>query len=211
MPSYEDILKDIAIVPSSVAGGVRDIKWTTLAEVVGVARDHAGRLEVFLAGVELEAASATVRESLEYHTWHRKAGGPLLANRLLMPALGHFDPVAAFICTELLRNGADQDLEEAFRVTEPIVELAIERLILSESALVGGLAGELLLLNSLCSQADTSQVGPVVQCWDGWRRSARDFHWDGTGVELKTTMRSTSSHMVQGVHQIEPQRAKTAP
>jgi hypothetical protein len=50
-------------------------------------------------------------------------------------------------------------------------------------------------------------VGPVVQAWDGWRRSARDLTWEGTGVEIKTTTRSTSSHAVHGVHQIEPAAA----
>lgn len=203
MPSYEDVLDRISAVTSTSLGGVRDIAWLTSAEVVGVARDKDGRLEVFLAGTALRASSPSVREALHHHVWHRQSGVPLPANRLLLPALGHFDPVAAFICTELLRNGADQDVEHAFRVTEPIIELAIERLLLSESALLG-LAGELLLLNSLCHQADDHMVGQVINSWDGWRRSSRDFHWEGTGVELKTTMRPTSSHMVQGVHQIEP-------
>ncbi|WP_151524215.1 PD-(D/E)XK motif protein [Serinicoccus kebangsaanensis] len=203
MPSYEEILTEIDAVPATAVGGVRDIHWTTPDKVIGIARDQAGRLELFLAGAELKAASRTVRESLEHHEWHRKASAPLHANRLVLPALGHFDPVAAFICANLLRNGADEDVEHAFRVTEPIIELAIERLLLSETALLG-LLGELLLLNSMCHLAQPYQVGSVVLSWDGWRRSSRDFHWNGTGVELKTTTRSTSSHMVQGVHQIEP-------
>lgn len=203
MPSYEELLTDITAVPASTTGGVRDIKWATPAEVVGVARDHTGRLELFLADAELQASSRTVRDSLEHHEWFRKAGVPLNANRLLLPALGHFDAVAAFICTELLRNGADQDIKHAFQATEPIIELAIKRLLISEAALLG-LAGELLLLSSMCHQAGPHQVASVIQAWDGWRRSSRDFHWDGTGVELKTTMRSTSTHTVEGVHQIEP-------
>lgn len=203
MKRYEDALSDIEAVPTSSASGVRDITWITDANVIGVARDQAGRLEVFLVGDELKAASSTVCDALEYHTWHRDFGQPLTANRLLLPALGHFTPVAAFVCTELLRNGADDDLARAFRVTEPIIELAIKRLELSQAALLG-LAGELLMLSALCKQADDSLVASVLASWDGWRRSARDFRWDRTGVELKTTTRSTSSHMVQGVHQIEP-------
>ena len=31
--------------------------------------------------------------------------------------------------------------------------------------------------------------------------------WEGTGVEIKTTTRTTSSHTVHGVHQIEPAAA----
>lgn len=203
MPNYEDILDVIAAVPNSTAGGTRDITWITAAEVIGVARDQGGHLELFLTGVQLRPSSSTVRDSLEYHDWHRKSGAALSANRLLLPALGHYDPVAAFICAELLRNGADQDVEGAFRVAEPIIELAIQRLQLSQAALLG-LVGELLMFNAMCQQADDHLVGAVAQAWDGWRRSARDFHWDGTGVELKTTTRSTSSHMVQGVHQVEP-------
>ena len=32
----------------------------------------------------------------------------------------------------------------------------------------------------------------------------RDLTWDGTGVEVKTTTRPTSSHIVQGTDQVEP-------
>ena len=31
-------------------------------------------------------------------------------------------------------------------------------------------------------RAADPQVGPIVQAWDGWRRSARDFTWEGTGT-----------------------------
>lgn len=203
MPKYDDILDEIAAVPRSTTGGSRDISWITPAEVVGVARDQGGRLELFLTGTRLSPAFSTVRDSLAYHEWHRKSGVPLAANRLILPAFGYYNPVTAFICAELLRNGADQDIDKAFRVTEPIIELAIKRLQISQKALLG-LTGELLMLNAMCHQADDHLVGSVAQSWDGWRRSTRDFHWDGTGVELKTTMKSTSSHMVQGIHQIEP-------
>lgn len=104
---------------------------------------------------------------------------------------------------ELLREKADVNLERAFAATEPLIELAIKRLEISENAILG-LVGELLLLDALCRRADDMHVGPVVQAWDGWRRSARDLTWQGTGVEVKTTTRSTSSHAIHGVHQIEP-------
>jgi hypothetical protein len=66
-----------------------------------------------------------------------------------------------------------------------------------------GLAGELLLLDALCRCAADRQVGTIVGSWDGWRRSARDFTYGSTGVEVKTTTRSVSSHFVEGVHQVE--------
>lgn len=202
MLKYEEVLDTIRRVSSASTGDIRDISWLTPAEVVGIARDRDGRLEVFLKGGPLRASSSALREALQHHEWHRTTRAPLPANRLLLPALGHFDSVAAFIATELLSNGADQDLEQAFRAIEPIIEITIERLLLSQSALLG-LAGELLLLNAICHQADNNLVGALVQAWDGWRRSSRDFHWQGTGAEVKTTMRASSTHSVQGVHQVE--------
>lgn len=127
-------------------------------------------------------------------------------NRILLPALGHFDQVGALIAAELLREKADTNLERAFAVTEPLIELAIKRLEISENAILG-LIGELLLLNALCLRADDIHIAPLVQAWDGWRRSSRDLTWQGTGIEIKTTTRTTSSHAVHGVHQIEPAAA----
>ena len=202
MRTYEEVLLDIAAIPSGVAGYDRDIHWLTQANVVGLARDPLGRLEVFLAGPKLNPRTATLKGAIEFHAWHRANGQPLSATRLLLPAFGHFDQVGAFICTELLREGADQDIEMAFAATEPIIELAIKRLQLSEAAMLG-LAGELLLLDAVSRQAEDNQVAQVVQAWDGWRRSARDFSWDRIGVEVKTTTRATSTHTIQGLHQIE--------
>ena len=202
MTSYESVLQVIESVPSAESSDSRDVTWTSDSHVVGVARDHEGRVEVFLAGAELIPVSSSVRDAIEFHTWHRDRAYPFDANRLLFPALGHFDQVAAFICTELLRAGADMSLAHAFARTEPIIELAIERLRLSGQAIVG-LAGELLLLDALCRRARDEQISPIVGSWDGWKRSSRDFSWGSTGIEVKTTTRSTSSHLVEGTHQVE--------
>ncbi|WBM80903.1 PD-(D/E)XK motif protein [Cryobacterium breve] len=202
MTSYESVPELILDVSSAVTDELRDITWVTDAQVVGVSRDHGGRVEVFLVGVELRPTSKTVGDAIEFRTWHREGAASFEANRLLLPALGHFDQVAAFICTELLRNGADTVLSLAFTKTEPIVELAIERLRMSNEVVLG-LAGELLMLDALCRRADDENVAQAVESWDGWRKSSRDFVWGSTGVEVKTTTRSTSSHLVQGVHQVE--------
>lgn len=203
MISYEEVLEQINAVPAGVTGNDRTITWLTDAQVVGLARNSRGHLEVFLAGDKLKPRTSTVKSAIHYHSWHRDTQPPLSANRILLPALGHFDQVGAFIATELLREKADANLERAFAVTEPLIELAIKRLEISENAILG-LVGELLLLDALCRRADDVQVGPLVQAWDGWRRSARDLTWQGTGVEIKTTTRTTSSHAIHGVHQIEP-------
>ena len=206
MTNYEELLEQINAVPAGVTGNDRSITWLTDAKVVGLARNNRGHLELFLAGDQLKPRTSTVKSAIQHHSWHRDTQPPLSANRILLPSLGHFDKVGAFIAAELLREKADANLERAFAVTEPLIELAIKRLEISENAILG-LIGELLLLDALCRRADDVHVGPLVQGWDGWRRSARDLTWQGTGVEIKTTTRTTSSHAVHGVHQIEPAAA----
>lgn len=203
MTSYEDVLDRINAVPAGMTGDDRTITWLTDAQVVGLARNSRGHLELFLAGDPLKPRTGTVKSAMHHHSWHRDTQPPLSANRIRLPALGHFNQVGAFIVTELLREKADANLERAFAVTEPLIELAIKRLEISENAILG-LVGELLLLDALCRRADDLNVGPLIQAWDGWRRSARDLTWEGTGVEIKTTTRTASSHAIHGVHQIEP-------
>jgi hypothetical protein len=203
MTSYEEVLTQITAIPNGVEGRDRTIQWLSTSQIVGAARDHLGHVELFLTGLALQARTKTVRDALHHHSWHREHDAPLEANRILLPAFGYYDQVGAFIATELLREGADCDLPRAFALTEPILELAIKRLQLSRSALLG-LAGELLVLDAVFRHAEEQYVGQLVQAWDGWRRSSRDFSWDGTGVEIKTTTGRSSSHTVQGMHQIEP-------
>lgn len=203
MTTYEQVLEQIKAVPAGVTGNDRTITWLTDAQVVGLARNSRGHLELFLAGDQLKPRTSTLKSAIHYHSWHRDTHPPLGANRILLPALGHFDQVGAFIAAELLREKADANLERAFAVTEPLIELSIKRLEISANAILG-LVGELLLLDALCRRAHDLHVGQLVQAWDGWRRSARDLTWGGTGVEIKTTTRTTSSHNIHGVHQIEP-------
>lgn len=206
MTSYEDVLDQIVSIPAGSTGNDRTITWLTPSPVVGVARNSRGHLELFLAGDPLKARTSTVRSAMQHHSWHRDNQPPLSANRILLPPMGHFDQVGAFIAAELLRESAEADLPRAFAVTEPLVELSIKRLEITENAILG-LVGELLVLDALCRRADDVHVGPIVQAWDGWRRSARDLTWEGIGVEVKTTTRSTSSHTIHGIHQIEPSPA----
>lgn len=202
MTDYESMRQLIESVPIAASAKIRDIKWATDAHVVGVSRDPGGRVEVFMVGPELYPASAAVREAIEFRAMHRDREPPFDANRLVLPALSHFDQVAAFICTELLRSGADTSLAGAFAKTEPIIELAIEQLRLSNQVIVG-LVGELLLLDALCRHATDVQVVQVIGSWDGWKRSSRDFALGPVGVEVKTTTGKASSHLIEGIHQVE--------
>lgn len=202
MKSYESLLQLVASVPNAASADHRDVTWVTGAHVVGVARNHDGQIELFLAGARLSPGSATVSSAIEFRTWHREGAASFHANRLLFPSFGYFDQIAAFICTELLRVGADASLVHAFARCEPLIEMALEKLRLSSQAMLG-LAGELLLLDALCRRISDGQVGRVIESWDGWKKSSRDFSWGSTGVEVKTTVRNVSSHPVEGIHQVE--------
>lgn len=207
MSTYEEIFRRTLGLARSPSSDERRVDWMSQGNVVGLARTYDGRVELFLSGPAVTPRSRIVRECVEHQTWHRTDGEPLDASRILLPGAGHFDQVAAFISTELLRNGADTDLTAAFNRTEPIIELAIERLRLSDQALLG-LAGELLLLEGLLSRAPEQHVGAVLASWLGWRESRRDFELGTVGVEVKTTTRTVSAHRVQGVHQVEPARGE---
>ena len=137
MTTYEEVLNQIAAIHNGSEGRDRTIQWLTSARVIGATRDHLGHVELFMAGPELQPRANQLRDAVRHHSWHRENDTPLEANRLLFPAFGHYDQIAALIATELLREGADEDLPRAFAVTEPIIELAIQRLELSLSALLG--------------------------------------------------------------------------
>lgn len=202
MTNYEDARQRIEGIPISLEAGSRNVEWITSAEIIGVARDAEGKVELLLRGAELVPVSRTVKDASEHRPIYKEDGTTFEATRLVFPALAHFDQVAAFICVELLRNGADSDLPRAFALTEAIIELAIKNLTLSNQALLG-LAGELLLLETLCRRADDARVAEIIAGWRGWQRSSRDFVLNGTGIEVKTTTGNASSHLVEGVHQVE--------
>lgn len=90
MPSYEEVLDLVTAIPVGSAGDDRTITWVTASQVVGFARNSRGHLELFLAGDPLKARTSTVRSALQHHSWHRENQPSLNANRLLLPALGHF-------------------------------------------------------------------------------------------------------------------------
>jgi hypothetical protein len=180
----------------------RSIEWGESGGALGLARTSKGRIEIFLPGEMLEARFRKVRDALEYQRWFRTNGEELLANRILLPAAGHFEQVAAFLSTELLRNGAVEDMPRAFAITEPLIELAIEDLLLADDTYVG-LCGEVLVLRALVRAAPDNRVGDVLDAWHGYRETSRDLQLDAVGVEVKTTSRATSSHVFGGVQQLE--------
>lgn len=204
MANYEELLADIQALARPESDGERSVFWTSAAKILGVARTPEDRLEIFLVGPQLDATRLGLRNALEFGTWFRGASGAKAfdANRLILPAAGHFDQVAAFACIELSRAGIDEDLALAFNQSEPILDLVLERLRLSDGALLG-LFGEMLILDSLTHRASDDELPQVVENWGGWKQSLRDLAWGTVGIEIKSTTRSTSTHEVQGVHQVE--------
>jgi hypothetical protein len=204
MSTYEQLLERIGRLTRPNGPRQRKVYWVNNSHVLGVSKTYEGRIEIFLAGPELNPALRILRETIEHQPWWPQDGNEpaFEANRLLLPGIGHFDQVAAFLCAELLRNGVDDDLRKAFMETEPILALAIERLRLSDGSLLG-LTGELLFLSALCRMVEDAEVAAVFDAWRGWQQSLRDFQLGEVGIEVKTTTRSTSTHPIQGTHQVE--------
>jgi hypothetical protein len=200
--SYEQQLAIVQGLQPSSSEDDRHIEWCVSDGVIGLARTPKGLIEIFLEGPQLEARYRRVREALEYQRWFRAGGDELLANRILLPSAGHFEQVAAFLATELLRNNGTTDLTGAFARTEPLIELAIEDLMIADETYLG-LCGEMLMLHALLQAAPAERVSEVVDSWKGHRETARDFQLGWVGIEVKTTTHSTSSHLFRGVHELE--------
>ncbi len=200
--SYEQQLALVQGLRRSRTEDERNIDWSRPDGVIGFALTPKGRIEIFLPGPQLDARFRRVREALEYTRWFRAGGSELLANRILLPSAGHFEQVAAFLSTELLRNGATDDLPGAFTRTEPLIDLAIDDLMIADEAFLG-LCGEMLIFHALLRAAPDHHVGDIIDSWTGYREVARDFQLGQVGVEVKTTTSSTSSHVFRGVHQLE--------
>lgn len=201
--SYEDQLRIVRDLSLPSSDDDRHITWCIEPGPIGVALTSGGLIEIFLEGSPLAATTRRVQDALDYQRWYRHDGSELWASRILLPAAGHYEQVAAFLCTELLRNGAVDDLDGAFARTEPLIDLAIHDLHIADEAFLG-LCGEVLLLHALANAAPADQVGSVIDSWKGYRDSPRDFQLGLLGIEVKTTTGSVSSHRFSGVHQLEP-------
>lgn len=201
--TYESMLGIVGGLGPPASGRHRRITWCVPGGPLGLCRDRVGRIEIFLVGPPLVARTAAVARHLHHGTWARDDGKPFDASRLVLPPSGHFDQVAAFLCTELIRQGALVDLPGTFLRNEPIMALALEQMALTDAALLG-LCGELLVLAALLDRCRSEDRFEVVSGWHGHSVSARDIQLRATGIEVKTTTGESSAHAVQGVHQVEP-------
>ena len=178
----------------------RDVHWFN--DHLGVARGDGNRIELFLPGGELNARLPVVAHLLNQGLWTRKGDAlPFEAARLLLPAGEQYDAIAATVVVELAQSGLEHDRQTAFSRCEALIEVALLQADLAVESVIG-LWGELFLLR-LWLEASSPQFSSL-DSWCGYRPSARDFSLGSLGVEVKTTLRSTSSHQVSGVHQTEP-------
>lgn len=204
--TFERLRDRVATLAVAQDASRRDLIWADSGRSIGLARDPKGQIELFVMGDELVASMGSVRDRLEYQRWFVGDGEPFDANRLVLPSAAHFDAVTALICVELLDNGFHQRPQEAFRATEPVIDLALKRAGLGNEHLVG-LIGELLLLDALLRVAPSGSAHDLFSAWFGFKPSSRDFQLATVGVEVKTTTGPTSSHVIHGVSQVEPGQA----
>jgi Putative PD-(D/E)XK family member, (DUF4420) len=200
--TYESLRELIGEITPSSRELDRSIVWADENQVVGLARDQYGRIEVFTVCREFTPITSVVRGCLEFQRWYVKGGSELEANRFVLPNGAHFDAVAALICVELIGAGASSDPITAFHITEPVIALALKRAALSNESLVG-LAGELAFLNALLRTAAPGSCDDVLAAWTGSGHSTRDFQLGVVGIEVKATTGSSSHHFIHGLGQVE--------
>ena len=201
--TFEAILETVRGIPVPGANEERSVRWIAMRQL-GVARDCTGAFELFLPGERLSPVSLLVAHHLHFDEWQDSNQIPFHANRLVLPSEPHFGPVAAFLVEELFRNGLLVDSAQlAFGRSEPLIEMALRRIALSEQTLIG-LIGELRLLQLLLTVSPTPEVrGRVIEAWRGYERATHDFVLGTTVVEVKTTVGTGSQHEIQGVGQVD--------
>ena len=201
-PTYESLSAQINGLRKATARDDRYILWCNGGPPLGISRDPDGFIEIFIESDVLVSTSRLVQENLEFQKWSRLDGEPFNANRLLLPTAAHFEKAAAFICIELLRAGIATNPKDAFLNTEPLIEVWLEQMRISQEAILG-LCGELLILNEVTRAVTSSQVKLAFEAWKGYRKTSRDLQLGDVGVEIKTTTATTSSHLFNGVEQLE--------
>lgn len=199
--TYEELRSKISDLRPAGVDERRALVWCSDAQVLAASRGRRGELEIFLLGPPLGSTTELVREILSHDTWKRDDGSTITASRLVFPPADPFDAITTFLCIELLRNGVDDNAQDALRASEPIIEAVLQRVRLQSESLLG-LMGELLVLLQLI-RASPDRFADVFRSWHGPTRSSRDLQLGGVGVEVKTTRGPHSTHHAQGVRQVE--------
>lgn len=202
--SFEQLLRLSIELPVPATDAERDVKWCDSSHVLGVSRQPGGGIELFLSGPRLRCQSSLVGRHLRYEGWARARGEVFHANRLVFPPEEYYAPATAFLAEELLRQGVSTSLANSFAATEPLIEMMLRRLGLSEDELLG-LLGELRFLEVLLASAtDMRERAIALDSWRGHERNVSDFCRGNYSVEVKTTASERSRHHINNVAQIDP-------
>lgn len=200
--TYEALRDFVRAVLPAIDAKQRKVQWLEPSRSLAVARDHVGRVELFLLGPALLPHSQRIRDRIVYDTWLSPDGSPVPANRLVLSPGPEYDAATALICVELLDQGYSEEPATGFARAEPVIDLILTQAA-HENVLITGLAGELQLLAAMIQTADDAAAAHLIDAWQGWDRSSRDFQFGPVGVEVKTTTIGASVHDVQGWYQVE--------
>jgi hypothetical protein len=204
MASFEDIRQRIDAVDLPKASDQRAPVWFASGNAIGVARDLGGRFEVFLAADGIVVSSSVIKRHLVEDRWRRSNGEEFFAARILIPGDPHFVGVAALIVSELLRNGFAIDPRTAFTLSESLIEIALERSGISDSAVLG-LLGELIVLEqAIVLHPEPGMRQRALDLWTGYQRASRDFTGVRASIEVKATTRNRSRHQISNLDQVTP-------
>jgi hypothetical protein len=210
---FEKLYEFTKEIHTAKYAGERHVKWCDDSKLLGYAKQSDGAFELFLRCDKLSAQFPLVRHHLKHDKWRNAddSGGDFSANRIQFPAEDHYQAVAAFIAEELFRNGLVSSVSKSFAASEPIIEMSLRRTALSDDHIIG-LIGELRLLLMLLVYAETAiSRAEMINSWQGYRNSARDFVFEDTSVEVKTTNGHRSCHHISSISQVDPMRVDGDP
>lgn len=198
---YEEVHEKISKIPVAETHTSRTTYWLDSQKTFGVSRDTSGVVELFIFGNQLFPSLDVVKRNTDFSPWALDGENPRNANRVKLPKEIYFEAFAAFLCLHFVENGIFLDQEKSFKLSEPLIALAYEKNSESVQAQIGCI-GELVFLRSLLSVS--TKYNEVLQGWQGFEKSLRDFQYGTTGIEVKVNTTSSSRHHIQGVHQVEP-------
>lgn len=202
--TYEQLKRFLRALAPASSPHERRIGFADEAHTIALSRDQEGRVEVFLLGSRLTPSQAVVDRAMDYRDdWQSSNESAISANQIVLPRDSYFDSAAALMCVELISAGYRDDPHGAFARVEPLIAKFIRGIDQIGDQVLVGLYGELVLLDALTGRLQATSVDDMILSWFGWKPSSRDFQLGSVGVEVKTTSGSTSTHRIQGFHQIE--------
>jgi len=199
-PLYADMVGLVSGLPRHQDPERRDFTWV-VDGALGVARDTDDRVEIYLTGYQIRPRSMAVARNSHPQPIYRPGETVALDTLCVsLPELPHFDQFAAFLLSELVRLGVEEDVYGAFRQTEPLIEMAFARNRATPSALTAFTAN-LLVFRAALRQASRSQMPAVVR---SWTRSApwRDISAGTEGMIIRGVEGKTSVHRVNNLSEV---------